>query len=59
MNAIDLMDIKQIAALLGVGREHTRNILVKRPDFPAPAINVSQRVRKWKRTDVLKWAGVK
>jgi predicted DNA-binding transcriptional regulator AlpA len=59
MNAQDLIDTKQIAQLLGVTRAHCVGRIIKRPDFPAPAINVSQRLRKWKRTDVLRWASPK
>jgi hypothetical protein len=33
--------------------------IIKRPDFPKPAINLSQRLRKWKREDVMKFLGVK
>lgn len=60
MTAIpDLIDTQQIAKLLGVTRAHCVNRIVKRPDFPAPAVNISQRLRRWRRADVLKWIGAK
>jgi predicted DNA-binding transcriptional regulator AlpA len=59
MTPQDLIDTKQIAQLLGVTRAHCVGRIIKRPDFPAPTINVSQRLRKWKRADVLRWAGAK
>ena len=55
----DLMDTKQIAQFLGVCQAHAVGRIIKRPDFPKPAINVSQRIRKWRRADVLRWAGLK
>jgi predicted DNA-binding transcriptional regulator AlpA len=54
MTTLDLIDTKEIARLLGVTRAHVTNRLTKRPDFPAPAVNMSQRLRKWRRDDVLK-----
>lgn len=55
----DLMDTLEIARLLGVCRAHAVGRIIKRPDFPKPAIDVSQRIRKWRRADVLRWAGLK
>ncbi len=52
---IQLLSTKDIAELLGVSRAHLVDRLSKRPDFPAPIVNISQRIRKWKRDDVLKW----
>ncbi len=54
MSTVDLIDTKEIARLLGVTRAHVTNRLTKRPDFPAPAVNISQRLRKWRKDDVLK-----
>ena len=51
-NAIDSRDV---ANMLGLSRRYTVNHIVKRPDFPAPFINVSQRVRYWDRAQVLRW----
>jgi predicted DNA-binding transcriptional regulator AlpA len=55
----ELMDTKAIAQLLGVSRAHCVGRIIKRPDFPTPAINLTQRLRKWRRADVLRWAGLK
>jgi predicted DNA-binding transcriptional regulator AlpA len=55
MTLQDLVDTKQIAQLLGITRAHCVGRIIKRPDFPKPAINLSQRLRKWKRQDILKW----
>lgn len=50
-----LIDTGQIAELLGVTRQHVTNRLTKRPDFPAPVLNRSRRLRKWKEADVWAW----
>lgn len=51
-----LIDITEIAELLKVRREYVRDRVVRRPDFPAPALTLSQRVRRWRREDVEAWA---
>jgi predicted DNA-binding transcriptional regulator AlpA len=50
-----LIDTQQIAAILGVSREHVTNRLTKRPGFPAPRVNLSQRLRRWSEAEVLAW----
>ena len=50
----DLVDTGDIANMLGVTRAHVTNRLSKRPDWPKPVMNLSQRLRRWKREDVLK-----
>lgn len=57
MQLPELMTTKDISDLLGVGQRHCVNCIIKRPDFPKPAVNLSQRVRRWSRADVLRWAG--
>ena len=47
----DLIDTGQIADILGVTREHVTDKLTKRPDFPAPAVNVSRKLRRWDRSE--------
>ncbi len=47
------LDTQDIAQLLGVTREHVTNKIVKRPDFPKPTINASQKMRKWAQHEVL------
>ena len=51
---LDLVGTKEIARMLGVCQAHVTNRIVKRPDFPKPAVNLSQKLRKWRREDVLK-----
>lgn len=55
---IDLIGTKEIAAMLGVTRGHCVGRIIKRPNFPQPTVNLSQRLRKWKREDVLKFLGL-
>jgi predicted DNA-binding transcriptional regulator AlpA len=50
------MTTKDIAELLGLEREYVTDKLTKRPDFPRPAIDKSQRLRRWLRADVERWA---
>ena len=50
-----LLDTGQIAAMLGVTRAHVTDNLTKRPDFPAPVVNVSQKLRRWKESDIRQW----
>lgn len=54
----DMIGTKEIATMLGVSREHCVNRIIKRPDFPRPAIDLSQRMRRWKRQDVMRWMGL-
>lgn len=51
----DLIDTRDIASLLGVTREHCVGRIIKRPDFPRPAVNLSQRLRRWDKREVLRW----
>ena len=50
-----LLDTKGIAELIGMSRGHVTNRLTKRPDFPAPVVNISQRTRRWRLKDVQSW----
>lgn len=49
------MSTADIAAFLGLSREHATDRLTKRLDFPKPFINVSRRTRFWRTSDVLAW----
>jgi len=49
------VDTAGIAQLLGCTREHVTNRLTKRPDFPAPIVNVSRKMRFWALADVQRW----
>lgn len=48
-----VIDTAEIARIFGLSREHVTDRLIKRPDFPKPAISISQRTRFWRRADVL------
>lgn len=47
------MTTADIAKLVGVTRRHVTSQIVKRPGFPAPCINASQRLRAWPTAKVL------
>lgn len=47
------MTTADIAKLLGVTQRHATGKIVKRPGFPAPCINASQRLRAWPTKKVL------
>jgi predicted DNA-binding transcriptional regulator AlpA len=51
----DLLTIDEIAATLGLRRETVRDKVVKRADFPRPAIALSQKTRRWSVADVQGW----
>lgn len=55
MNTPDLLDPTDIAELLGLTRAYVVAELTKRPDFPSPTIDLSRKVRRWARADVLAW----
>lgn len=49
------IDTGQIAEILGLSRRYVTNHLTKRADFPEPALNLSQRARRWKEADIRAW----
>jgi predicted DNA-binding transcriptional regulator AlpA len=49
-----LMSIQDIAAVLRLNPAHVRDRLVKRPDFPRPAIN-EPRFRRWRAAAIDRW----
>ena len=51
----ELIDTGDIARLLGVTREHVADRLTKRPDFPAPAVVLSRKLRRWDAEEVRAW----
>lgn len=55
MTTIKLIDSAEIALMLGVNRNHCVSRIMKRPDFPRPAVNVSQKLRRWNLDDVQRW----
>ena len=46
---------KDIADRLGLTREYVTDRLTKRPDFPQPSVNVSQKIRRWNKADFERW----
>lgn len=48
----DLIDTKAIAEMIGCCRRHTTARVVTRHDFPKPVVNLSQKTRRWRRSDV-------
>jgi predicted DNA-binding transcriptional regulator AlpA len=53
----DLVGTAEIAALAGCCRAHATNTVVKRLGFPRPVIDLSQKTRRWLKSDVLKYLG--
>lgn len=51
--SLDLLDTADIAAILGVSRQYITDHLSKLPKFPAPVINLSQKLRRWDRAEVM------
>jgi len=51
----DLMTIEDIAKLLGMQYRQVRDRVAKRPDFPRPAFNLSQKMRRWDRNSIHQW----
>ncbi len=52
---MNLLDLTDIAERLKLRREYVRDKLVKTGDFPRPAINISQRIRKWEEDAIQAW----
>lgn len=52
----ETIDTAQIAALLGCSRKNVTQRVVKAPDFPAPKVNRSQKMRRWDAAEVMAWA---
>ena len=51
----DLLDLDGISQIIGTPRAYVRDTLVKRPDFPRPCLNLSNKMRRWGKQDVEKW----
>lgn len=51
----DLIDTADIAADLNLGRDYVTRRVVKRPEFPRPALRLSQKVVKWARAEYEAW----
>lgn len=52
---MNLITIDHIATRLNQRREYVRDRLVKRADFPRPALVLSQKLRQWDADDFEKW----
>lgn len=52
----ELLNTKGIADLLGLARTYVTDNIVKRPDFPAPVLEISQKTRRWRKADVERYA---
>ena len=50
-----LISIDEIASMLGMQYRQVRDRIAKRPDFPRPAFNLSQKMRRWDRRNVQEW----
>ena len=55
MSTAELIDTKDIASALGLGREYVTDRVTKRPDFPAPVLRLSAKVVRWARADFERW----
>ena len=51
----ELLNLDDLALRVGQSRQYARDKLVKRTDFPRPALALSQKVRKWSVKDVDAW----
>jgi predicted DNA-binding transcriptional regulator AlpA len=52
LDPIDLIGVADIAAILGVRPRTARDKVVTLPDFPMPVVQLSQRMRRWSRTQI-------
>lgn len=50
-----LLDTAQIADKLNLRREYVTDRLTKRPDFPRPRIDLTQKTRRWAEADIEAW----
>jgi predicted DNA-binding transcriptional regulator AlpA len=46
------LDTAQIAELVGCSRAYVTDNLTKQPRFPAPTVNLSQKLRRWDADEV-------
>lgn len=51
----ELVGTGELAAMWGLNREFVTNSITKRPDFPAPALNLTRKTRRWRRDEVEAW----
>lgn len=51
----ELIGIPEISQALNLSHDYVRDRLVKRPDFPRPALSLSQKCRRWSRDSFDAW----
>ena len=55
MRREDLISTADIADDLGLARDYVTSKLTKRPDFPKPALRLSQKTVRWLRDEYESW----
>lgn len=53
---IDLVDTREVAAILGVSVRRVSSLALGRPDFPPPVYQGGPRGRVWRRKAIVRWA---
>lgn len=51
----ELLTPQEIADILKVPLRQAKEKVLRSPGFPAPALNLSQKLRRWSRADVESW----
>lgn len=51
----ELITLQEISQALAVSHDYARDRVVKRPDFPRPAVSLSQKCRRWERAAFEEW----
>lgn len=59
MSEAKLLTLDDITEIVHMKRETVRDKLVKRSDFPRPALSLSQKTRRWRLDDVQDWLSKK
>lgn len=54
----EMMSLEDIAAMWKVKRDYARDVLVKLDGFPEPAPGSTRKFQRWRRADVLAFAGL-
>ena len=50
-----LWSTREMAICWGLNREYVTDHIVKKPDFPQPALDLSNKTRRWRRIDCEAW----
>jgi predicted DNA-binding transcriptional regulator AlpA len=50
-----LWGTREMALVWNLNREYVTDHIVKKPDFPQPALNLSNKTRRWRRDEVEAW----